>query len=212
MARYLDSVKLFKKPSTYKHYRNALGRFKERCTRLFVHQVSRDDLVDFMGYLAGLGLDHRTIYTKTMVVVQMLKDAGCSGLLRKGDWPRYTTEERPIYTPKNFGPSLGPRTRMSGFYSSSFSSPASASPRSSTLLGRHRLSRTSRAREGQSAVGFYPQELGREGSTDPTYATGRPLGPEAEGTRELSLSSHRREESPSTTCWKSAKQSGRGLA
>ena len=100
MARYLDSVKLFKKPSTYKHYRNALGRFKERCTRLFVHQVSRDDLVDFMGYLAGLGLDHRTIYTKTMVVVQMLKDAGCSGLLRKGDWPRYTTEERPIYTPE----------------------------------------------------------------------------------------------------------------
>ena len=100
MARYLESVKLFKKPSTYKHYRNALGRFKERCTRLFVHQVSRDDLVDFMGYLSGLGLDNRTIYTKTMVVVQMLKDAGCSGLLRKGDWPRYTTEERPIYTPE----------------------------------------------------------------------------------------------------------------
>jgi len=53
-----------------------------------------------MGYLSGLGLDNRTIYTKTMVVVQMLKDAGCSGLLRKGDWPRYTAEERPIYTPK----------------------------------------------------------------------------------------------------------------
>jgi integrase/recombinase XerD len=71
MARYLESVKLFKKPSTYKHYRNALGRFQERCTRLFVHQVSRDDLVDFMGYLSGLGLDNRTIYTKTMVVVQI---------------------------------------------------------------------------------------------------------------------------------------------
>jgi len=97
--RYLEFVKLFKKPSTYKHYRNALGRFKERCSRIFVHQVDRDDLVDFMSYLSGLGLDNRTIYTKTMVVVQMLKDAGVPKILRKGDWPRYTAEERSIYTP-----------------------------------------------------------------------------------------------------------------
>jgi len=98
--RYLDTVKLLKKPSTYKHYKNALRRFQQRCTRRFLYQVTREDVLDYMTYLRELGLDNRTIYTQSMVVVQMLKDAGRGGLLRKGDWPRYTSQERPIYTPE----------------------------------------------------------------------------------------------------------------
>lgn len=97
--RYLETVKLLKKPSTHLHYRNALNRFKERCSRHFVHMVTRDDILDFMSYLRDLKLDNRTIGTKTMVVIQMLKSYGHERLLKKGDWPRYTAEERPIYTP-----------------------------------------------------------------------------------------------------------------
>lgn len=100
IRKYLDSVKLLRKQSTHLVYKNALEQFQARCSRQFVHQVTRDDLLDFMGQLQHIGLGNRSICTKAIVVVQWLKTCGISGLLRKGDWPSFTTEERPIYTPE----------------------------------------------------------------------------------------------------------------
>jgi integrase/recombinase XerD len=96
--RFLDATKARKKIGTYRSYYKSITRFQHRCTRRYIHQITRDDLLDFMSHLANdLKLGNRTIHGHLMAVITMLRDSGVSGLLQRRDWPKYLTATRPIY-------------------------------------------------------------------------------------------------------------------
>ena len=54
-----------------------------------------------MTYCYELGLGARTVYDKVVTVLQLFKKHGRTGLMEKGDWPKYVDAIRPIYEPKN---------------------------------------------------------------------------------------------------------------
>ena len=87
---FLAEIRVQRSPKTFQQYRTALAYFQESSGQRPLSQVDRRTLLDFHRFLAQeKRLASRTISTKTMVVVQMLKANGITGLLRRGDWPRY---------------------------------------------------------------------------------------------------------------------------
>lgn len=95
---YLRFVKAHRKPRTHLTYRFTLDRLlREAYTKPFVEDVTRQDILAFMTHCYEKGLGHRTVYDKVVVVLQMFKRYGKTGLLLKGDWPNYVDTIRPIY-------------------------------------------------------------------------------------------------------------------
>src|SRR5713101_3980711 len=99
-AEFLDETRLQRSPKTFKQYRTALAYFQESCGRRRLAEVDRRTLLDFRQFLAQeKRLSPRTIWTKMIVVEQMLKTHGRNRLLRRGDWPRYVERIPQAYSP-----------------------------------------------------------------------------------------------------------------
>ncbi len=98
VAEYLDEIKLTKKPRSHAAYSVGLRYFEECCTKQFVENVERRDLLEFAAFLRDeRELAPRSVYNKFEVVMSFLKSQGVRGLVSKNDWPRYTQEEPEIY-------------------------------------------------------------------------------------------------------------------
>ena len=53
-----------------------------------------------MTYRYEQGLGARTVYGKTVTVLQLFKRHGKGGLMERGDWPKYADTIRPVYEPE----------------------------------------------------------------------------------------------------------------
>ena len=97
---FLADIRLQRSRKTFQQYRTALAYFQEASGQRQLSQVDRRLLLDFHKFLAEeKKLASRTIWTKTVIVVQMLKANGMTGLLRRGDWPRYVERVPQAYAP-----------------------------------------------------------------------------------------------------------------
>ena len=96
--QYLAMVEAQRSHRTYISYRYTL---KELLVPSYeknsVEQVAREDILTFMAHCYQLGLGHRTVYDKLVVVLQLFKRHGKSGLIAASDWPKYVETIRPIY-------------------------------------------------------------------------------------------------------------------
>jgi integrase len=98
IAEFLDETKLTKKPKTLAAYRTALNYFTESCSKLYLEDLQRSDLLKFSAFLRDeKELHPRTIYNKFENVMSFLKAQGVRGLVGKNDWPRYVEEEPEVY-------------------------------------------------------------------------------------------------------------------
>src|SRR5215469_3440388 len=107
---YLTDVKLkeqINKPenygrhSTYGCHSTALRYFRESCTKTYLEDIDRRDLLKFAVFLQGEKEQRpRSIANKFDIVMSFLKGHGVTGLIRKEDRPRYTEEEPEIYEPE----------------------------------------------------------------------------------------------------------------
>jgi integrase/recombinase XerD len=99
--QYLAMVEAQRSHRTYISYRYTL---KELLVPSFkkasVDDVAREDILAFMTRCYELGLGHRTVYDKLVVVLQLFKRHGRSGLIASSDWPKYVEKIRPIYEPE----------------------------------------------------------------------------------------------------------------
>jgi integrase len=99
--QYLAMVQAQRSHRTYISYRYTL---KELLVPSYeknsVDQVAREDILAFMTRCYELGLGHRTVYDKLVVVLQLFKRHGKSGLIASSDWPKYVEKIRPIYEPE----------------------------------------------------------------------------------------------------------------
>lgn len=99
--KYLAMVKAQRSPRTYISYRYTLKELLvPSYEKSSVDQVAREDILAFMARCYQLGLGHRTVYDKLVVVLQLFKRHGKTGLIASSDWPKYVETIRPIYEPE----------------------------------------------------------------------------------------------------------------
>ena len=99
--KYLEFVENHRSRRTYLTYRYTLDRLlRQSCRTQNVHDVSRDDILEFMTHCYKQGLGNRTVYDKLVVVLQMFKRFGRTKLIEASDWPEYVERIRPIYEPE----------------------------------------------------------------------------------------------------------------
>jgi integrase/recombinase XerD len=99
--RYLAMVEAQRSHRTYTSYRYTLKKLLlPTYEKESVDQVAREDILAFMTRCYELGLGHRTVYDKLVVVLQLFKRHGKSGLIASSDWPKYVETIRPIYEPE----------------------------------------------------------------------------------------------------------------
>jgi integrase len=171
---FLNETRLQRSPKTFKQYRTALAYFQLSCGRSRVYQVDRRTLLDFRQFLAEeKKLSPRTIWTKMIVVVQMLKTHGRIRLLRRGDWPRYVERVPQAYTPeqlKRFFAGCKPDDSLlfQFFLGSGFREKEVQFLTWRDISLEEQLARVT----AKSGCGFFPQDLGRAGST-PAYSSYR---------------------------------------
>ncbi len=85
---------------TWQQYRTSLGYFRQSCRKRLLSEVTRRDLLQFAAFLREQGLSPRTVANKFENVMVFLKAAKVTGLLQKGDAPRYTEDEPETYEPE----------------------------------------------------------------------------------------------------------------
>ena len=102
---YLKYVKMQRKARTWLTYRYTLDvLLRASYKKKYAEDATRQDALDFMTHCYELGLGPRTVYDKVVTVLQLFKKHGRSGLMEKGDWPKYVETIRPIYEPEEMTP------------------------------------------------------------------------------------------------------------
>jgi integrase len=98
IADYLSEVRLTKKPKTDNAYTGSLDYFTKSCTKTYLDEIERKDMLQFHAYLRNEAkLAPRTCWNKFANVMSFLKWAGLTGITKKGDWPDYVEEEPEVY-------------------------------------------------------------------------------------------------------------------
>jgi integrase/recombinase XerD len=98
VADFLEDTKLTKKPKTHAAYSTSLTYFTESCTKVYLEDIERRDLLKFSAFLRDQKELHpRTCWNKFSNVMSFLKAHNVRGLAKKNDWPSYTEEEPKIY-------------------------------------------------------------------------------------------------------------------
>ena len=98
VSQFLEETELTKKPKTLAAYSTALNYFTESCSKMYLHEIERHDLLKFSGFLRDQKKQSpRSVYNKFENVMTFLKANGIRGLVGKNDWPRYTEEEPEMY-------------------------------------------------------------------------------------------------------------------
>jgi integrase/recombinase XerD len=118
---YLAWIEAHRSLRTYRAYRPVLEEFLSVTKKAYLKDIGRDDLNAFDMYCAtqmgrnGVGEQGTTRYHKLVIVTQMLKRYGITGLLSRADWPK---RERPRPRPykdedlKKLFPAVSERDRI----------------------------------------------------------------------------------------------------
>ncbi len=99
-----------KDPKTIRAYKVAVEEFRKSCIKEFLHDISKQDLIDFMGWLRKQppklrkngtprkprrsGDPNRTYFNKINNVVIFLSAHGINRLLKKSEYPKFA--EKPV--------------------------------------------------------------------------------------------------------------------
>jgi hypothetical protein len=98
---YLADIEAHRSKKTLAAYKTALGYFRESCTKTYVEDINRRDLLAFKTYLAHeKEQSDRSVWNKFSAVMGFLKSVGHTGKIigvGKHDWPDYDEETPEVY-------------------------------------------------------------------------------------------------------------------
>jgi integrase len=98
VAEFLEEIKLSRKEKTRSGYEIALKYFQESCTKRYVQDVERIDLLKFAAFLKeDKKQSPRSVHNKVACVTTFLERNGRAKLLRRGDRPRFVNQEVEIF-------------------------------------------------------------------------------------------------------------------
>lgn len=100
--QYLNEKRLAgKKKKTLSAYTTALGYFAESCSKKYLDEIERIDMLEFSQYLRDLRdkkkQSDRSCWNKFSNVMGFLKKQGIRGVVEKSDWPEYQEDDPEIY-------------------------------------------------------------------------------------------------------------------
>lgn len=61
---YLSNIKITRTPATHSAYQLTLQNFTDSCSKKFVEQIDRTDLINFQRHLLAEGVSERTVYNR----------------------------------------------------------------------------------------------------------------------------------------------------
>ena len=98
ISKYLEEMSLGKKRKTHAAYSKTLTYFTESCTKTYLEDIDRRDLLMFSAFLRD-EKDHgpRSVHNRFLHVLGFLKAQGIRALVSKKDWPRFVQEEPEVY-------------------------------------------------------------------------------------------------------------------
>jgi integrase len=95
VGRFIARKKLAgKRPATIDSYQITLNYFSDWCPRLYVEQLTGDDLLEFAASRRAEGDGPRTVANHFLTVMTFMKFCGRPKLVPITDWPKYV--ERPV--------------------------------------------------------------------------------------------------------------------
>ncbi|PYV68523.1 MAG: hypothetical protein DMG97_24640 [Acidobacteria bacterium] len=97
VANYLMEIKLSRTPATHSAYTLALRNFTDSCSKTYLEEVGRVDLLQYVKHLRDGGLSDRTCHNRFEHLLTFLKANGIEKLATKRDWPKYVTQEPESY-------------------------------------------------------------------------------------------------------------------
>ncbi len=75
----------------------ALELFQESCNKVYLDQLGRRDMLEFIGFLRNKGYRDRTIHNVFASVITFLRTNGVKDLVAYSDYPRYTPDPVDAY-------------------------------------------------------------------------------------------------------------------
>ena len=97
IQEFLDEKRIQRKHKTHADYDTVLRYFQQSCTKKHLAEVTRKDLLTFVGYCRDeLELSPRTVFNKFARVVAFLKTHKIK-LHERGDAPKFVDEEPEVY-------------------------------------------------------------------------------------------------------------------
>jgi integrase/recombinase XerD len=97
---YLQDTSKYKRLRTYVTYKKALESFRASCSKKFLHQIDRRDLLDYVDELKKIGNGRRTVANKVKHVLIFLRKQGFRDVLPRSDIPKYTEKIVKAYQPE----------------------------------------------------------------------------------------------------------------
>lgn len=95
---YLDETRLTKKKKTLAAYTTALRYFGQSCSKLYLEELTRSDMLRFHAFLRDEKKQTpRSCWNKFSNVMSFLKAQGVNVGVKKNDWPRYVEETPETY-------------------------------------------------------------------------------------------------------------------
>jgi integrase/recombinase XerD len=93
VVSYLAEIKLSRTPATHSAYTLALRNFTDSCSKTYLEEIDRVDLLQYVKHLRDGGLSDRTCHNRFEHLLTFLKANGIEKLATKRDWPKYVTQE-----------------------------------------------------------------------------------------------------------------------
>jgi len=104
ITEFLADTKLTKKPKTFAAYSTALHYFQESCSKIYLEDIERKDVLKFSAFLRDEKKQSpRSVYNKFETLMMFLKSNRIHGLLTKNDRPRFVEEEPEVYEREELG-------------------------------------------------------------------------------------------------------------
>jgi integrase/recombinase XerD len=97
LTRYSDYIQYHRSLRTFRTYRPILASFRNFCSRPYIDEVDREDLLAFATQCMKQGQKGKSVYNKLVVLSQVLKQHGKPKVLKTADWPSFVETVRPIY-------------------------------------------------------------------------------------------------------------------
>jgi integrase/recombinase XerD len=96
---YLAEIKMSRSAATHSAYTLTLRNFAESCSKNYLEEVDRVDLLGFLNYLrTDRELSDRTCHNRFEHLLTFLKANGIEKVAQKRDWPKYVETEPESYS------------------------------------------------------------------------------------------------------------------
>jgi integrase/recombinase XerD len=98
VADFLEEMQLARQEKTYEGYEIALKYFQESCTKRYVQDVEKKDMLKFSAFLRDeKNQSPRSVHNKFACVLTFLTANGLPKLVTKNDRPRFVNQQVEIY-------------------------------------------------------------------------------------------------------------------